>query len=958
MFFKLSAPHVSFAEYLYEGNWITKPIVLVIACFVKLFRIPIPSSTDIPPVASLQPFRIAGQALKPELMTALTGLDQQLADMGFTRIDWIGIHDVQNNTRYGGAAYRSADGDTVAWVRYRLWPNLEKHNRFARLALYSLGPGGKIVLTTAATRDLIDPPDWAAEYHPKVDPPRLRELHQNHLRDALGNARPMIANESESAFDLLEHTHEEFVAFQVKRGVFVPGPAANPIVSAATERAAVAAGTAGNSSVAYPAASQAGAFDDAVPLAELVPDDAPLPSQPAPEASPVDELQPLIDAVRHQETKQSGWLTKILLLAVSIAFFVGLGAMQWDIEMVLLLVPILLVHELGHYVAMKLFGYKNIHMFFIPLLGAAVSGRNYRVSGWKKAIVALAGPLPSIAIGLLLGVVGWATGNELCFNAALFTLILNVMNLAPFLPLDGGQVAHLTLFSRSKVMDLLFRIMTIGMLLAFAAWSGEPFLFGIGFAMMVGLPTVWRTTKATELVRGQTLPEPTQDKMPVEAIRIVSDAVEQAKLPTQGTTALAKLVLSVYENVTVRPPNWPATLGLWALYFTGLVSGIIGLFTLAVVGFGNDLFDEFPEFQSQHLSVPLSDGDFKLGQPAAEPGQTKLDLLAWRFPDADSASAAFTQLTENTDDSVSRLGDVVFTSRPTRSMAADPQAEFDLDFVAQAQAVERQANEDPRLESMDDAIWRRSFATMTPELMVVVDNELADQLTTAADDLPDPIGQFVPIAPWTPKRSLTDKQRDLQTKLRVLQGRSDSVPWDSAEPQSVDITNDPTTENFRQQIRRSADRAKQVQQDRLDWIDRQADTAQGSAGRLYKAYAQYEQALKLWREDERAYEQKGESPQPKDYLQPLLTELGYLAADSPLLATSVLVEAYVVEEDLMDETPQIDPLPRPGDGQSLVSLYLSPTQDAAAAFASVHAWLKKQGVRQVVWKYQVPIQTE
>jgi len=50
---------------------------------------------------------------------------------------------------------------------------------------------------------------------------------------------------------------------------------------------------------------------------------------------------------------------------------------------------------------MKLFGYRDVQMFFIPMLGAAVSGVESNPSSVRKAIVSLLGPLPGIIIGII-----------------------------------------------------------------------------------------------------------------------------------------------------------------------------------------------------------------------------------------------------------------------------------------------------------------------------------------------------------------------------------------------------------------------------------------------------------------------------------------------------------------------------------------------------------------------------
>ncbi|MEM6980991.1 MAG: site-2 protease family protein [Planctomycetota bacterium] len=166
------------------------------------------------------------------------------------------------------------------------------------------------------------------------------------------------------------------------------------------------------------------------------------------EISPQTEI---VAAVRQRETRQTGWLTQIAIALGTMLLFIGLGVVVWDAVMVLLLVLVLLIHECGHFLAMRWFGYRNIKMFFVPMLGAAVSGRHFKIASWKKAIVALAGPVPSLVIAtlcLLLGV-GGRDSTSLTTLAGLMW-VLNVLNLLPLLPLDGGQTSLPTMFHDSE----------------------------------------------------------------------------------------------------------------------------------------------------------------------------------------------------------------------------------------------------------------------------------------------------------------------------------------------------------------------------------------------------------------------------------------------------------------------------------------------------------------------------
>ncbi len=74
---------------------------------------------------------------------------------------------------------------------------------------------------------------------------------------------------------------------------------------------------------------------------------------------------PVIEEIRRQQAKRGRWLGTILLLVVSLAVFFGAGAAKWDWDwkFPLLIVPILLFHEAGHWLPMKAFGDCNPKMF-------------------------------------------------------------------------------------------------------------------------------------------------------------------------------------------------------------------------------------------------------------------------------------------------------------------------------------------------------------------------------------------------------------------------------------------------------------------------------------------------------------------------------------------------------------------------------------------------------------------
>ena len=69
--------------------------------------------------------------------------------------------------------------------------------------------------------------------------------------------------------------------------------------------------------------------------------------------------------------------------------------------LVLVLTTVVIIHEFGHFFAMKIYKYQDLGMFFIPLLGAYVSGKKQEVSQKQSAIILLAGPLPGSFLGMI-----------------------------------------------------------------------------------------------------------------------------------------------------------------------------------------------------------------------------------------------------------------------------------------------------------------------------------------------------------------------------------------------------------------------------------------------------------------------------------------------------------------------------------------------------------------------------
>ena len=177
----------------------------------------------------------------------------------------------------------------------------------------------------------------------------------------------------------------------------------------------------------------------------------------------------------------------LLVTVLSAIVFFVVGAWAWSLKFVLLLFPILLFHELGHFTAMKLFGYQNVRIFFIPLLGAAVAGRSESGSIGQRIIVCLAGPMPGITMAIVIWLSGNPETNHVVSAIVVMLLVINGFNLLPILPFDGGWLIHTLLFARHPWLEFILRCTAIVILFATAIASKTWLLALVAIPLIVGL---------------------------------------------------------------------------------------------------------------------------------------------------------------------------------------------------------------------------------------------------------------------------------------------------------------------------------------------------------------------------------------------------------------------------------------------------------------------------------------
>ena len=124
------------------------------------------------------------------------------------------------------------------------------------------------------------------------------------------------------------------------------------------------------------------------------------------------------------------------------SFFISLFfyALFWGWKFALVFVVMILAHEMGHYVTIRNYGLPARLPVFIPFMGA------YTLGGVPQnlehdAYIALAGPLTGLGVSVACYAYGLQIHQPFWLMAANVGAFLNLFNMIPALPFDGGRIA-------------------------------------------------------------------------------------------------------------------------------------------------------------------------------------------------------------------------------------------------------------------------------------------------------------------------------------------------------------------------------------------------------------------------------------------------------------------------------------------------------------------------------------
>jgi len=180
---------------------------------------------------------------------------------------------------------------------------------------------------------------------------------------------------------------------------------------------------------------------------------------------------------------KGGAILKALIPAGTMLLSVAVYAWIYGWQYAVGFVGLIFVHEMGHYLAARQRGLNVGLPTFIPFVGAWIELKERPHNVETEAYVGLAGPLVGTFGALACYFTGRHLNSQLLLALAYSGFILNLFNLIPVSPLDGGRI--------TAVLSPRIWFVGLPVLIAAFLYSPSPLLVLIGILVLPQLRAAW-----------------------------------------------------------------------------------------------------------------------------------------------------------------------------------------------------------------------------------------------------------------------------------------------------------------------------------------------------------------------------------------------------------------------------------------------------------------------------------
>jgi putative peptide zinc metalloprotease protein len=178
---------------------------------------------------------------------------------------------------------------------------------------------------------------------------------------------------------------------------------------------------------------------------------------------------------------------------------VALAAMAlsgWTIllsfEFAVTLLAILMFHEYGHIRAMKHFGIPTKGIYIIPFVGGIAVGASPKTH-WQDLSIAMMGPVFGLAMSVAFFIGFLITDNHFVGLVASVSALVNLFNLLPIYPLDGGRVVKALVYSGRSRFIYVGLIVISGLVIGYSFTQGFALIGFFGIMGLIDLLGDWKS---------------------------------------------------------------------------------------------------------------------------------------------------------------------------------------------------------------------------------------------------------------------------------------------------------------------------------------------------------------------------------------------------------------------------------------------------------------------------------
>jgi Zn-dependent protease len=316
-------------------------------------------------------------------------------------------------------------------------------------------------------------------------------------------------------------------------------------------------------------------------------------AQGAPPVSIEGEVKRFKDSRTILRSGRSTNSTQFFTFLVSILLFLLISDQRLSWHDLVLLTAVILLHELGHILGMFIFRYKDLKILFVPMLGALASGTRDKAPVYQRVIILLLGPMPGIILGAALLLLDLGYNHQSYLSAAIMLLTVNGFNLLPIMPLDGGQIMNLLVFSRYPILEGAYIALGAFALLAFGAFANSSLLCILGALLLLGVRDGIRRRRLLIAIR-KSINERTSTHEPDEDLVLteIYQSFGEKPFSEQGFPRRFLRARMLLDQIPISNAGFLQSTALFGIYLASLISfpvGLIGSISYKVSHYSNEV---------------------------------------------------------------------------------------------------------------------------------------------------------------------------------------------------------------------------------------------------------------------------------------------------------------------------------------------------------------------------------